>query len=57
MDYLEQKKREEKAKQKTIGQLAKQIDRTEKEIAKLYAQIEKKEKQLKEYKEELKGLL
>ena len=44
-------------KQRTIGQLAKLIDKTDKEIARLEAQLNKKYEFIEELKNEFKNLL
>jgi len=44
-------------KQKSIGTLAKKIDKVERELASLYSKIEKRKKELASLKEELKQLL
>jgi predicted RNase H-like nuclease (RuvC/YqgF family) len=56
-DNTENEKKQQIKKQKSIGTLAKKIEKTEKEIAKLEAQLNKKYKQLEELKDELKSIL
>jgi len=53
----EQATQEQVKKQKSVGTLAKRIDKLEKELASLYAKIEKKEKELASLKKELKEIL
>jgi len=48
---------EQVKKQKSVGTLAKRVDKLEKELASLYSKIEKKEKELASLKKELKEIL
>ena len=57
IQQTEQNAHEQIKKQKSIGAIAKKIDKVEKELASLYSKIKKKEEELARLKQELKKLL